>query len=236
VAHVSIPFTLNKIDDKREWYYLRNQKDENIISILVSIYCDYKDKNSSVCDTSYIISKSTMRNDISCDNVIVRKDTNNNYANIINSKSNNSFSDVGNHKNNNKYIEIKDQFINNSHYSPNCKFNYSTTYNKTKNLDNTVLYNENYKSPDLSVVTTNNLFSPYSYRLEEKVGTIKNFEANNNVMDSFIENKLNDINLNNKDECYEVLKRIKEKYGMLKDEQERNSKLIEEINREKESI
>jgi hypothetical protein len=55
-------------------------------------------------------------------------------------------------------------------------------------------------------------------------------------MDSFIENKLNDINLNNKDECYEVLKRIKEKYGMLKDEQERNSKLIEEINREKESI
>ena len=36
---------------------------------------------------------------------------------------------------------------------------------KKTNLDNTVIYNENYKSPDLSYLT-NNLLSPYSYRVD----------------------------------------------------------------------
>jgi hypothetical protein len=179
-----------------------------VIGVLVSIYCDYKDKNSSSMLDSPYITKSTIKNDISCD---VIRGTNHHFA-----KSNNSFADVSK----NKYIEIKDQFLNNSHYTPN-KINYTTYHNK---IDNTILYNENYKSPDHS----QNLFSPYSYRLDEK----SHIEPR---VDSQLEAKINELNINSKEECIEVYRYIKERFSQLKGEQDRNSRILDEINREKES-
>ena len=36
LASLSIPLTINKLNSQRQWYYLKNENDENILSILVS--------------------------------------------------------------------------------------------------------------------------------------------------------------------------------------------------------
>ena len=36
IASLSIPLTINKLNSQRQWYYLKNENDENILSILVS--------------------------------------------------------------------------------------------------------------------------------------------------------------------------------------------------------
>ena len=36
IASLSIPLTMNKLNSQRQWYYLKNENDENILSILVS--------------------------------------------------------------------------------------------------------------------------------------------------------------------------------------------------------
>lgn len=36
IASISIPLSLNKLNGQRQWYYMKNEKEENLISILVS--------------------------------------------------------------------------------------------------------------------------------------------------------------------------------------------------------
>lgn len=261
VAKVSVPFSITKVDDKREWYSLTNAKNENVISILMGIYYDFKDKpgSMSMCDNSYL-SKSVYaanninKNDLSCDGV---KTTN--ILKLIN-KSNNSIIE---HNDRSKLLEVRDikEQLNNT-----CSRLYSSNivkHSNMPNLDNTVIYNENYKSPDLSTITSN-LFSPTSYRVENdksnlnlnltnmnlKFGTNVNTNLNNSkfkndeseyltTIDSFLEYKLGDnstiVNNMEKEELFEITKKLKEKFNQLKDEQEKVRKHREDINKTKDS-
>jgi hypothetical protein len=230
IAKVSIPFTMNKIDDKREWYYLKNSKDENIICLLLSIYCDYKDKNNSMSEDKYLSKSSNKKHDISCD--VIK--SSNKIINVIN-KSNNSYIEQGNKT---KIIEIKDQIlnkINNSHLTPNRYLN-NSTLKKSKNTENTVTL-DSAKSPNLSLINSN-LFSPNSYRMEiEKSAilskTLKNEEYLTTI-DSVLENKVGEFI--NDDECNNLTKKIQDKYNLLKDDHDRILKIVDDVNREKESI
>ena len=41
IASLSIPLTINKLNSQRQWYYLKNENDENILSILVSFSTNF---------------------------------------------------------------------------------------------------------------------------------------------------------------------------------------------------
>jgi hypothetical protein len=211
---VTVPFGLNNIDDKREWYYLRNQKDDTVVAVLMSIYCDYKDKNTSMLDGSNYKSN---KHDISCD--VIRGPVGGQQTAHHNNKSNNSNNSFAVDMGKTKYTEIKDQFLNNSAYTPN-KVNYTTYHNK---IDNTVIYNDGYKSDN-----SYNLFSPYSYRVDKS--NIEPIGCDHIVLES----RLNE--LNSKEDCMEVYHMLKEGFGRLKAEQDRSSRVTDEINREKESM
>jgi hypothetical protein len=195
------------------------------MSVLISVYSETP--SGKLSDTS-VLSKSTLKNDLSCD-VILRTNTGISSHNVIPMvRANHSFVEAVGATGKNKYTEIKDQFVNITH-TPD-KFNYSTCYGKGKvNLDNTVVfYNENgIKSPDNSVIA-NGVFSPYSYRKEKPVDVI-------HEDDSYFENGLSDFNPSNREACYEMFNRLREKFRLLKEEEARGVKVIEDINRERES-
>ncbi len=176
-AKVSIPLNINKIDDKREWYHLKNTKDENVISILLSIYYDIKDKRESLCDNTFLgKSGFNIKNDLSCD--IIKKTTNT-YLKYMN-KTNSSIND-----------KSKIEHVNNSHHSPN---RYTIKKKSSgKNLDKTVMYNDNYKSPDMSLLG-GNIFSPPSYRLDNDKSSLRKADDFLTTIESgSMENKISEF-------------------------------------------
>jgi len=196
IAKISIPINLSKLNDTSEWYYLKNNKNENIIGVLISMYFDSKEKNNLPLynnqDSSFIGGKNMQnKNDISCDILKTNNsNTNNLFLNIIN-RTNNVSSIINNSVDNIK-VNAQSQFIeNNKKRNEN-----SNNYNKHINLklDTTMIYNDNLRSPDTSL--TNNLFSPFSCRFEnDKINlnlTNINSRTNNNV--SANNNKNNYIN------------------------------------------
>ena len=40
IAQITIPLTLNNINSQRQWFYLKNEQDENIVGILISFQCN----------------------------------------------------------------------------------------------------------------------------------------------------------------------------------------------------
>jgi hypothetical protein len=114
-----------------------------------------------------------------------------------------------------------------------------------QNLTNSQILNERNKSPDLSMIT-NNIMSPYSYRLEDKkifkynlinisnIGNKKNSEINCNILsDSFLDLNLYDQNYIV--EHPEIILKIKNKICLLKEEQEKLKKLNDDVMRNNES-
>jgi hypothetical protein len=161
IAKVSIPVNINKLDDKRQWYYLKNTKEENVISILTSIYCELKSEKSlqslqldnSLQNSSCVIQN---KNDLSYDQYRHSSNSNHNFRNVMNKTTANANLTYTNNLN----------FLNN--YSVD-EIGLENKKQRKNNLDSTVIYNENYKSPEVSLIN-NNLFSPYSYRIDaEKV-------------------------------------------------------------------
>jgi hypothetical protein len=201
-ARVNIPLNINKIDDKREWYYLKNTKDENVISILLSIYYDIKDKRESLCDNTFLgKSGFNIKNDLSCD---VIKKTSNTYMKYMN-KTNSSIND-----------KSKIENLNNSHHSPNRYIKKSSG----KNLDKTVMYIDNYKSPDMSLLG-GSIFSPPSYRLDHDRSNIRKADDFLTTIESGMDNKISEFVTG---DSAIVIKKI-----------QYNGKEAEELVREKES-
>lgn len=227
IAKVSIPLNTNKFDDKREWFYLKNSN-ENLICILCSIYCESKsDKSLYVENNLSCLISPQNKNDISYD--VLR---NNQYMNRTLNNPNMTYSNVQNILNN----------INNYSLEDNGK------HMKTKNYENTVIYNDNCKSPDMSTITNNNLFSPYSNRGEiERGGNIfsnpqsTNFNQTINVSNM----KLNELNFLSIDsildenfeniEDQEQIKKLKIKFCQLREEQDKLKKISQEVFKNKES-
>jgi hypothetical protein len=231
LAKVSIPVNPNKLDDKREWFYLKNSKEENLISVLCSIYCEVKSDKTFYLDNnlSCVVSPQN-KNDTSHD-IFRNTSCNNHVMNRTLQNPNIPFSNVQNILNN----------INNYSLDENLKSI------KTKNHDNTVIYNENYKSPDLSTITNNHLFSPYSNRVEyERGNLLSNPQSGNFNQTLNVSNlKLNDLNflsiesnmedgLENVDD-QDFVKKMKIKLSQIKDEQEKLKKVGEELLKTKES-
>jgi hypothetical protein len=200
IAKVIIPFAINKFDDKREWYYLKNIKEENMVGILVSIYCELKpdfsinienlknvNTNTTNSNNSYLISKSAY-------NANVEKRDSSYDLNV--NKSKNAIMNMINKSQNNSYNNIQRILVNNSLDDIKKKEKDKETPIKPEeddglNLENTILCAENYKSPDLSTFS-NNVFSPSSYRVEQEKSQI-----NYNLMNlSNLNSKLNTSNFN----------------------------------------
>ena len=40
IAQITLPISLNHINTQREWFYLKNENDENVIGVLISFQCD----------------------------------------------------------------------------------------------------------------------------------------------------------------------------------------------------
>jgi len=164
LGKISIPINLSKLNDACEWYYLKNNKNENIIGVLISMFYDGKEKSllglGGNPDSSFIGGGKnlTNKNDISCD--ILKTNTSNTtnlFLNIINRTNNNN--NLINNSVDNIKINAKSQFIEknkNKKEDDNNKSNLK--------LDTTMIYDDNLKSPDTSL--TNNLFSPFSCRFE----------------------------------------------------------------------
>jgi hypothetical protein len=201
IAKVTIPFAINKFDDKREWYYLKNQKEENMVGILISIYCELKPDFSINIETmkninaitlnsnnnSYLISKSAY-------NVNLDKRDSSYDANT--NKSKNAITNMINKSQNNSYNNIQRILVNNSlddlkKNEKNKEVFIKQDEDDGLNLENTILCGENYKSPDLSTFS-NNMFSPTSYRKDQERSQI-----NYNLMNlSNLNSKLNTSNFN----------------------------------------
>lgn len=241
------------MDDKREWYYLKNSKDENVISILTSIYCEIKSEKSIIIEhanNSCIIpnySQATKnKNDLSYD--LYRNSSNNFLANALNrTHTNVNYGGL-----NNRSIDEKDNLKNKMRMRKNSE--------DKGNLHNTLVYNENYKSPDLSYMT-HNLLSPYSYRIDNDKSNINfnmlnmsnlNSKLNNsnfkqnitydnlnndfqylNTADSFFDNKYIDENITG--DQAEIIKKLKHKMNQVREDQEKLRKINEDIMRNKES-
>lgn len=230
LAKITIPFS--NIDNK-EWYYLKNEKDENVIAVLTSIYIENSAKSNSVCDNDNMIFSNlngnnsylthNNKNDISCD--VVRTNTSNRFISIIN-KNNVTYNGVNNINsilNNNSVddIYIKD----------------SKDTRKT-NLDLTMVLHD--KSPDVSSIT-NKLFSPYSYRVENNDGNlnINSSKLNFDNLDLSIENKLFDetnANTLTKEDVSDLFNKIKRKFKLLNEERERTNKFKDDIVKNKDKI
>ena len=120
LAKISIPINPNKLNDACEWYYLQNLKNENVIGVLLSMYCDKKEKPNSPHtpnnDLSFINGNKNIRNDISCDYVKQSNiNTGNLFLNIINrtkniSVINESFDNLQLNSNFNNLYFIKNLF------------------------------------------------------------------------------------------------------------------------------
>jgi hypothetical protein len=93
------------------------------------------------------------KNDLSYDNY--RNNSNHNFRNVLNKTTANANLTYSNNLNFLNNYSVDEIGIENKKYR--------------KNLESTVIYNENYKSPDMSLIS-NNLFSPNSYRVDgEKI-------------------------------------------------------------------
>jgi hypothetical protein len=132
-----------------------------VISILTSIYCELKSEKSlqslqldnSLQNSSCVIQN---KNDLSYDQYRHSSNSNHNFRNVMNKTTANANLAYTNNLN----------FLNN--YSVD-EIGRENKKQRKSNLDSTVIYNENYKSPEVSLIN-NNLFSPYSYRVDgEKV-------------------------------------------------------------------
>jgi hypothetical protein len=300
LAKVSISINLNRLDDKKEWYYLKNNKEENIISILTSIHYEINNKQGSIietninnnCNNSYIspgisnkhghFTNIVNKNDMSCD--MIRFSNNVNSGNFFNLMNKNSGSILHSNNNNVTYSNINhinsilnnmdpSNELNNNHNEilqgeninnisanyPNTIRNFRNNHNNKLNIDNTVIYNDNYKSPDLSTIS-NNMFSPYSYRIDPeksqlnfnltKLNISNNMSSSNIKMksmkqedlefftniDNFLDNKLFGENFGStKEECLEIIAKLKQKYIHMKKDEEKIKKAYEEIHKNKES-
>ena len=64
IGKVNIPLNKNKLEEKKEWYYLKNKNEENVISILISTYNESNADRSIIENnqnsTSYIEHKSAL--------------------------------------------------------------------------------------------------------------------------------------------------------------------------------
>lgn len=232
IAKVTIPLNPLKSSDERQWYYLKNNKDQNIISVLTSVYFEC-DRKTPAHNNSVMLGKSHLRlnkNDISMD--VIRK--NHNLTNILN-RTNNNLTYINNFNSN-----TVDYIMGDDDKTPN-------------KLDNTVIYNLDTKSPDMSLA--NNLFSPYSYRNDTLSQDRSNINLNLNFsklnlslhnkiipeqneydnvamtpFDSFVdENKFDQMDKE------EALSFMKEKYKKLKEEEEKFKMKNEELHKNKES-
>ena len=196
LAKVSIPVNLNKLDDKREWYYLKNAKDENIIGILTSIYCELKTEKSILIEkspninanNSCIIPNSNQiisnKNDLSYD--MYKNNSNNYFSNVINKANTYGNNHITNNINNYSTEQTGKEILNKKRIKNNSE---------DKNLDNTVEYNENCRSPDISYVN-NNLLSPYSYRLENEKTNMNYNMLNMTNLNTKLNNSIINFNYN----------------------------------------
>lgn len=75
VGKLSIPLTLSKLNDQRQWFYLKNDNDENVIGILTSLYCEVSD--SFLTNNTLNLTKGNIypRAELSCENL---------HSNLIN--------------------------------------------------------------------------------------------------------------------------------------------------------
>lgn len=212
LAKISIPISVSKLNDTYEWYYLQNNKNQNIIGVLISMYYDSKEKPSNQLltnETSFVgVKQLNNKNDISCDVLKTNNsNTNNLFLNIISRTNNVSVinNSVDNIKLNNN---AQSQFIENNNKKRN------EIDKKNVKLDATMIYNENLKSPDTSLA--NNLFSPFSCRFESDKMNLNltnmnskfnnndvpttnflNFNSNNNYFSNQNNSNLNNNRFNN---------------------------------------
>jgi hypothetical protein len=125
LAKIGITFDISKTDDQRTWVNLKNSKDETVISLLYSVYCDLRVSNNnynsqSMLDSSYLGPGKTIKHDISID---VNRNRSNTILKLMN-KGNNSVIE-GHTKTNNKMEIIKEQLNNTA-----CKLQYNSSDQK----------------------------------------------------------------------------------------------------------
>jgi hypothetical protein len=260
IAKVTIPFNMTIFNDQRQWYYLNNHRGENVIKILISLFCDaLSDNNTSklsqgnIGNISNILSKSNInashdlinnlhnkKSDISCD--VIRNYGTNNVFNLLNKTSNQNVNMTYNNLNHNFNKNINSIDI--AGASVCDVYNYESPMKGKEKMDNTVIYNANCKSPEMSL----NLMSPVSYRNDgridksnlnfSKMSYTKNMnELNDNIMpslttfESFLgDRKIENVNPN------EIINLLKIKFEKLKDEEERIKGVCEIISNNNESI
>lgn len=262
IAKVTIPFNLNKFDDKREWYYLKNVKEENVIGVLISIYCELKPDFSinienipnANTNNSYLIQKSSFNNADKRESSYDVHENKSNVMSIINKSHNNSFNNIQRIVVNNSFDDIKKKDIKSK-----------SEEDDQTHLDNTIVCADNYKSPDLSTFS-NNMFSPASYRnngdkshfnynllnlsnLNQKLNTSnKMFNKTTITTDIFnnempLNNFLNNVdsfsevkNLEeNNNDYQELMNKLKLKAAQIQDEQDRLRRFNDEILKNRES-
>jgi hypothetical protein len=254
LAKISIPINPNKLNDACEWYYLQNLKNENIIGVLLSMYCDTKEKLNSPQnptpnnDLSFINTHKNIRNDISCDYVKQSNiNTGNLFLNIINRTKNIS---VINESFDNLQLNSNFNGNNNQNNSQMVSLNNSKKKPNHLKLDNSVVSNETIKSPDAS----HNLISPYSYRNENDRNNRNNCDSgenrNNNLPNFNYNNSNNNSNIchtntngnfnidefNNEEEFEQIRKKLEKVLCNVKDSNSQNPYFIGNGNGIKEEL
>jgi hypothetical protein len=108
--------------------------------------------------------------------------------------------------------------MNNSHHSPN---KYSLKKASGKNLDKTLMYVDNYKSPDMSLLG-GNIFSPPSNRFDNDKSTLRKGDDFLNTIESGVDNRISEF--------------ITGDSGIIIKKIQYNGRDVDEMVRERESI
>lgn len=225
IAEISIPYSHSNFNDQRQWYYLKNSKEENVITVLTSFFCDF-----STLDTSSNLNITKNYNS-SKGEISYEAGANNQYLSILNCTTTE-------HKANMTYTNIN--------------YGYHNFKSGFSDIDNDNDINNTLKNNDLIIPPNNNsnnnhphhhaIFSPFSDRnqsnniLNDNIININN--SNNDNIISILQEYLD----NNQGECdKELNERIKKKVALLIEKEERikqqqikNAQALERI-REKEN-
>lgn len=247
VGKLSIPLNLSKLNDQRQWFYLKNDNDENVIGILTSLYCEVSE--SFMLNNTLNITRGNLypRGELSCENL---------HSNLINTLLNKTM----NAKESNPQC-ITSNKVNNTCYIGSCDYTNDRTlqkddiksiYNNRKSIVNNhmptdvPIQNNNSNSNINSNSNNNNnvgLFSPI--HTDRKISfqtTNQSLHSIETILDqikdnSYIEGNYPSLILNS-----EFIQKLSNKVKDINEEEEElnskviiNSQLNEKI-KEKENI
>lgn len=208
IAKVSIPVNISKLNDAAEWYYLKNNKNENLIGVLLSMYYDSKEKplNQILANEASFIAPNAVnnKNDISYDFIRYNSSntTNNLFLNVINRTKNISM--INESGENNYNTNPNNNNFNNLSVINECqRRNVCNLTNKQNgNLDNTLIYErETIKNTENE--DEKSKISPFSCRYENEkinisqINNLNNLNSNNKE-NNFVTNINSNNNSNNK--------------------------------------